>query len=308
MDWYVKIIPSHRSFLSADHCCISIMPGNILLVIARRAQSDNENTIFKSYSYNGYQELKAALVAIVDEYDLAGARCTWILNSEQYQLLQTDALPVAANEFQAAIRWKVKDLIRFPIADAVIEHFTLPIAKLPTSHNMIMLVVARASVLTPLCELINASGLNLTTIDVPELCLAKLAIMDEQGEKSTAFLYLQEESSQLLLTHQAQLYFTRRLNYGLKSILADMNVVIDELSLDLQRSFDFFQSQWRLPEPARVVMAGGGTIKEDLVARLVQRMNTLVTTVDLKHFCNPGDVTLTQEGIYLPLLGGVMLE
>lgn len=317
-DWYHSWLPSQSTIFSPDRCCLSITTDQIHFVHARKADKLPELLLIESYPYKHHKDLKVILSELVRKYSLKGVRCSWILGPEHYQLLQTEALPVAPNEFQAAIRWKIKDLLRFPKEDAVIDSFPLPQAKLPTSLTMIMLVVARLSIINPIADQINASGLKLATIDIPELSFRNLTALYEKDEKSSALVYMQEEKSQLIVTNQQRLYFTRQLDFGLRPILSalsqpeDKNILeqaLNTIALDLQRSFDYYQSQWRQPEPARIFLQTAVPCSVDLVALLSQRLNVTVNKINLAdYFNNKTRVNLNQDGYFLPLLGGILRE
>jgi MSHA biogenesis protein MshI len=317
-DWYARLFPNQNMLFSPDRCCISFLPGKIFFSHLRRVEEKADILLCEIFEYKELEDINSILAKVVQKYNLMGVRCTWILQPEDYQLLQTEALPVAPSEFQAAIRWKVKDLLRFPLEDAVIDSFAIPPAKLATSINMIMLVVSRASVLKPFSDQILASGLKLSTIDIPELAFRNLTAFYEKDEKSTAFLYLQEESSQLIVTQQKKLFFTRRLDFGLNAIpdlaadskdASSMSPFIDRISLDLQRSFDYFQSQWRQPEPVRIFIGQSGPCKLDLAGLLAARLNVSVQAIDLsQYFNNKLNLKLDEDGAFLPLLGGILRE
>lgn len=317
-DWYYTFMPSQSTIFSPDRCCISIDQGNIILLHVRKTDKLAELILSQTFTYQHPKEIKTILSEVVETQGLNGVRCSWVLRPDQYQLLQTEALPVPPSEFQAAIRWKVKDLLRFPIEDAVIDSFPIPPAKLPTSLNMIMLVVARASILKPISDQITASGLKLTTIDIPELSFRNLTAPYENDEKSTALIYLQEENSQLIVTNQQKLYFTRQMDLGVKDILLSVENKIDanalellcnDLALDIQRSFDYYQSQWRQPEPARIFLASSTPVSVDLTSQLSQRLNITVKKLDLDHYLNNKEqAEIKLDGHFLPLLGGVLRE
>ena len=316
--WYAKLAPRQNKLFSPERCCLSFQLGKILFAHFKRVDGKVEILSCETFTYKDLKEIKPLLAKAVQKYALLGVPCTWILQPEDYQLLQTEALPVAPAEFQAAIRWKVKDLLRFPIDDAVIDSFAIPPAKLATSVNSIMLVVARASFITPLTEQIVGSGLSLNTIDIPELAFRNLTAFYEKDEKSTAFLYMQAENSQLVVTQHQKLYFTRRLELGLTELNAQAKEpkaegvsypFVDRMALDLQRSFDFFQSQWRQPEPVRILLGLSGPCTLDLALLLAARLNVSVQTVDLnQYFDNKLQLPMSDDGNFLPILGGILRE
>lgn len=72
-------------------------------------------------------------------------------------------------------------------------------------------------------------------------------------KKSTGMLYFFENIALLNITRTKTLYFTRRIN-----LMRDPENPMKEyeqLSLDILRYFDYFQSQWRLPSPTRIFVS-----------------------------------------------------
>jgi len=317
-DWYFTWIPSQNTVFSPDRCCLTVSEDKLIFLHARKTGPKAELVYSEIFAYERLQELQGILAEVVQSRGLKGVRTTWILRPEHYQLLQTEALPVAPSEFQAAIRFKIKELIHFPMQDAVIDSFPMPAAKLATSLNTIMLVVARLSVLKPIADQINASGLTLTTVDIQELCFRNLTALFEKDEKSSALIFLREDKSFLIVTSQQQLYFSRYLDVNLKSLRAaqegpDSQAALDALvntaALDIQRSFDYYQSQWRLPEPARIFLETQRACPIDMQTLLSQRLNVAVNTIDLSpYFDNRAGLDLKTEGFFLPLLGGILRE
>ena len=64
-----------------------------------------------------------ALGRLAGEYGLKRSRCTTALDPGEYNLLLTEAPEVPDEELRAAIRWRIKDIVDFPIQNATIEVF-----------------------------------------------------------------------------------------------------------------------------------------------------------------------------------------
>ncbi len=259
------------------------------------------------------KDFKVALSEWVKKNHMENVACTWLLQPETYQLFTMEALPVTPEEFQTAVRWKIKKLLSFPMDDAVIDSFPIPPANTAETKKTISVIVSQASYLNKISEQIHASGLNLTTIDIPELGLRNITSLYEQSEQSIALVSLDNESSSLMITRQQEFYFFRRFDWGLEPILdlihdkERTNQYLDRLALEIQRSFDYFQSQWRYPAPTQILLAPMQSPRTDLVAYLTKRLAVRVTLLDLNETLNcKKPLTLTQQNQCLPLIGGVL--
>ncbi len=255
------------------------------------------------------------LWGIVKKHNLDGVNCSWVLNPSQYQMLIYDELPVKEEEFQSAIRWQIRKLLPYPIDDALIDSFPIPPAQISNPKKMIMIVTAQASYIQPIASQISESGLNLSSIDIQELALRNINSLYEKDDGSTALLYLQEEASQLIITRQKLFYFSRHLDWNFNSLTqASVNqenvaTYLDKLALEVQRSFDYFQSQWRYPAPTKVLVASLSADVLDIASYLAQRLRLQALNLNL-HEVLPAKHKLSRslEFQHLSIIGGVLRD
>lgn len=300
---------SRKSLLSlgggGNHCCITIYPREFSIAYAEASMDKLVLEYYATYPYNEEEGLKERLSAIVRHYHLKQVDCSWILSPQDYQLIQTDALPVPDDEFQAAIRWKIKDTLRYPLEDVVIDKFEIPQGKLSTI-NKIMVVAAQTSYLQKMSAEIKASGLRLTYIDIPELTLRNLMAFTGQSNQSNALVYVQNANIQLLITHNKNLYFTRSLEFGWGGLNEDEELTyrIDQLSSEIHRSFDYYESQWRLPLPTSVTIASTKQAAANSIEKLSQSLSLPVQLLNLgDRFVSKQTMDFEQQGKYLPIIG-----
>jgi MSHA biogenesis protein MshI len=256
------------------------------------------------------------LSEVVHEYGLQGMPCTWILAKDYYQLFTLDELPVKPDEFQSAIRWNIKKLLTFPIEDAVIDSFYLPSLKISKPKKQITVVVARKSYLQPIVVFINNSGLHLHSINITELGLSHVTALYENDEMSTALIQLREQGSDIMITRQKEFYFTRHLDWGLdlvtnipKKQTELFNMHLDKLALEIQRTFDYFLSQWRYPAPTRVLLTTAYDMNNSLVSPLSTRLALKVQILNLQDVITcKQKVPIEFHGKYLPSIGGALYK
>lgn len=289
-------------------CCISISPQELTFVYAREVAGKTTIELCESYPYKNKSGLLSTLTTIVKNNHLKNVPCCLMLQPEDYQLLVTDALPVTATEFQAAIRWKIKDLIRFPLDDVLIDSFSMP--KMKANQDKIMVVAAQASKLKMLSTEIRGCGLNLKFIDIPELALRNITVLYEKAEQSTGLVYVQENNIQLLITFQQQIYVSRVLKFSLNN--EDANAIaqsIERLASEIQRSFDYYQSLWDQPLPSQFIFASTKLIVPEASNLLSQKLKTPVQIINITDVlvCKP-KINLEQQGKYLLMIGGVLRE
>jgi MSHA biogenesis protein MshI len=310
------LFPSQAKTSRSGFCCISILPSGFAIVKTEAATNGgNIKLSLREFIACKRANLAEALAAEVTKHKLDNTHCTWILPPENYQLILLEKLPVPDVEFQAAIRWKIKDLITFPTDDAVIDSFNVPPSNIASAKKNIMVAVSQLSYLQPLADIINESGLNLTIVDINELALRNIASLYEQDDNSVAMIFLQEKSSKIIVTRQKTFYFSRRLDWGLNVVsdaAQDSEIIdrnIDKLSLEIQRSFDYYQSQWRLPAPTKILLAPEIAPAIDIRSYLIKRLTTAVQDLDLNDIldCTPS-LDKKQQGQFLPVIGGALSQ
>src|SRR6185503_20873922 len=63
----------------------------------------------------------STLSRLCKEFKLNRYRCTTLLPVERYQLREIDAPPVPEAEVKAAVRWRIKEMIDYPLESAIVE-------------------------------------------------------------------------------------------------------------------------------------------------------------------------------------------
>jgi MSHA biogenesis protein MshI len=234
-----------------DRCCISITPNELSIIVIHQQQTLNEVTLLKKLKFDDLKSLSLVLKGIVQTNHLTETPVYWMLGPDEYQLNLIESMPVPASEMTKALAWRIRSLISYPIEEAVLEYFELPEKKNSQNTPLIAAVTAQKTALQPVINLLEHCGLNLVTIDIPELAMLNLTALYENDEKCSAFLYFYKASVILNISCKKTLYFTRRITVPRTTDTIDY----EKLSLEILRYFDFFRSQWRLSSPTRIFAA-----------------------------------------------------
>lgn len=185
------------------------------------------------------------LTGLVNDMGLEGEQCSFVLDSSDYRINLVEAPNVEQNELRSAIRWKVKDLIDIKIDEAALDVFPIP-DDAYRNRKMVYVVATRRARIQSIIQMVNATGLELAIIDIPELAMhaiSSLYLVDTVGK---AFLDLRRTGSTLNISLDGNLYLTRRINTQLDpDVMKSENWpdLRDRLVLELQRSLDYYQSQ-----------------------------------------------------------------
>ncbi|ARN73598.1 hypothetical protein [Oceanicoccus sagamiensis] len=185
------------------------------------------------------------LADIVAEKGWEDTPCSVVLHPVYYQLLLTEEPPVEGDEIQAAVRWKVKEFLDFPVEEAAIAYFGLPEDAYRGRQKMLYAAALRKTTLQSLISPIEASGLNVDCVEIAELAMHNIISRLPQEGGGIAMVQLHEGEGFINLVEDGAVYLTRRLDIGLDKFNAgvDNTRFFDALFLEIQRSLDYYESQ-----------------------------------------------------------------
>jgi MSHA biogenesis protein MshI len=218
-----------------------------------------------------------ALERVAREVQAARYRCTTLLQAGQYQLVSADAPNVPDAEMKTAVRWKLKDLIDFPVDQATIDVLPLPAAQggqgRPAS---VFAVAARNDFVRARQELFAGAKVRLRAIDLPELAQRNIGALAETSGRALAMLHFGEGSGLLTVTFDGELCLSRRIEVGIAT-LGDPSEMTrssayDRITLELQRSLDHFDRQFHTMPLAKLLLGPLGAAGAPLLAYLAANL------------------------------------
>lgn len=170
------------------------------------------------------------------------ASCHLVLSPKQYQIVQVDKPNVPADELLAALKWSIKDQVNFPVDDVTLDYFDAPLI---SGQQKINVVCAQHSILKKIVLELHQQDINLTNITVEEFSFTQLL-----GVENDAKLLVCQQPNEdiiILIVKAGQLFSHRRLRgtakVGLRSVDELSMGIIDNLSIEIQKSIDFFERQ-----------------------------------------------------------------
>lgn len=223
-----------------------------------------------------------ALSRLAQSRGLKRHRCTILLGENDYRLVQLDAPAVPAEERLHALRWRLKDVVDFPVDDAAIA-----VADIPTEGGRqagVFAVVAPASVVGERMALFHEKKIPLEAIDIPEMAVRNVAVLFEEENRGLAFLALTLGDGLLTITCRGELYLSRRIEIDPDALAkADeerRRQMLERLALELQRTLDNFDRQYGFISVSRLVVASEFDCA-GVVAALVENLYLPVQAANL---------------------------
>lgn len=212
----------------------------------------------------GPEEQARALRDLAAEFRLKGLPAVAVLEPTAYQLLQVERPEAVPDEELAeAVRWRVKDMVDYPIGDAVLDVVPLPAGRRVDGPQFVYVVAVPASVVQAGVDLIEEASLALQAIDITELAVRNLAVLDSVEDRASAIVYLDPHVGLIEVVRNGQLFFSRRLGlHGqmLESGAPGSEQALDDLALEVQRSLDYFESQYGQGSADHVRLVGASDV------------------------------------------------
>lgn len=226
--------------------CINVLPQRVdISHVLARGRARPEVLLCDSYRKEG--DDRATLTRLRRELQLDRYRCTTLLRTSDYQMLQVEAPNVPPAEAKAAVRWRIKDLVDFPVDTAVVDALSIP-GEGAMRNPQMFAVAARNDIIAAKVKPFSDANVPLEVIDIPELAQRNVAHLCEQEGRGLAFLAFDEGGGLLTFTSGGELYQFRRMDITTGSFGSagsdQRRNLYDRIVLELQRSLDNFDRQF----------------------------------------------------------------
>jgi MSHA biogenesis protein MshI len=226
--------------------------------IRRAASGRPEVALCDTYRKEGTDA--ETLARLRKELKLDQYRCTTVLKFADYQIHSLEAPNVPAAEMKNAVRWRVKDIIDYPLEQATVDMLDVPVDKGGASRNhLVYAVTARNETIGRVVLPYNESDVPLEVIDIPAVAQRNIAQLFEPPNRGVAMLGFYEECIKLTFTRGGELYLARRIDIPLAQLMdADeqrRNELFERIALELQRSLDNFDRQFNYVPIAKLLLA-----------------------------------------------------
>ncbi|MDO6839518.1 MSHA biogenesis protein MshI [Paraglaciecola chathamensis] len=228
----------------------------------------------------------------VTQNNLARTPCHVALGLNKYQLFQIDRPEVEEQEVAQAIQWQVKEQLT-STDEHVFDYYDHP-AAIGGKEKVNVVAISRPQV-TSIIKGISQADLKLSTITIEELATSELLAASDDAVLSL----FQEKGGQINLNilKQGKLFFSRRLkgyenlaSFSLEEFQMGMG---DTLSVEIQRSMDYFESQLR-QAPVRHIVVHLNTPIQAQLAELIKELTFMpVSIMDLPLTPNESSPTVS---------------
>lgn len=227
-----------------------------------------------------------------------------VLADSEYQLLLVESPDVLPAELKAAVRWRLKDNIDFPVESAVVDVFSIPEQARRTGARMLYAIAAKREAVDEHVASLKSVAPGFDVIDIPEMALRNLAARMPEAAEGLIFLWLNPRSAQLLVIKQATLYLARTVQFGAGSARPGEREApdVDAIALELQRSMDYFESHYEQAPIGHLVLAPPGDAAVRLAAELASQTAMRIQILDAARLLEvPPEVDLAPRNRLLAI-------
>lgn len=252
----------------------------------------------------------ATLARLRRELDLDRYRCMTVLKARDYQMFAVDRPEVPEAEARVAVRWSLKDMLDYPLESATVDAVSVPSADSSRKPQMLA-IAARNEAIAATVRPFNDADIELSAIDVPELAQRNLARLLETEGRGLALFGVDDSAATVTFTSGGELYQSRRIEVALKDFENEdgAEALYDRVALELQRSLDHFDRQYRNVTVSRVVVSAV-PYRERFVEYLAANLTLPVEVLDLEQIIDfPGVPELRdplRQAQCLQLIGAAM--
>lgn len=182
-----------------------------------------------------------------------------VLERHQYQLLPAEAPEVPREHWPDAVRWQLRDLVSFPVADAQIDLLEIPAETNQRGRPSVLAALAPRQEIAPIAETALRARAPWKVMDLPETALRNLAALLEEPGRGVALLLIDEAHCTLVITASGELLQSRHIDVTAAQI-ADADGTLrqqafDRAGLELQRTLDSFERLFSRVTLSRLVVA-----------------------------------------------------
>jgi len=256
----------------------------------------------------GAGEWEGKLKTYIETHNLKGSNGYVTLHPSYYNLMLVDAPDVDDDELGEAVKWRVKDLIRQPIDEVVVDTFRLPGDAYRGRMDMIYVAIIEKAVVVSIVNGLEECGVELQKIGINELSDCHFASVlrgcDDQG---VAFIQLEKNAGTINLTENGLLYLTRSIEMGIDNVITannennnsegglslDVSAPMDSLALDIQRSLDYYESQLGKQGINKIFVMPTASTVDNIVSGLDEKLHAQLSVLPLSKIVESAD---SEEG------------
>lgn len=259
---------------------VSLFPDKIAIAVVDHSPKKPIIKFHDIFEITG-DDFWGLLCSKIEQYDLKKKQICFVLSREQYGLQLVEAPQVELSEMRQAMHWRLKELVTFPVEEAIYDLFPLYETPPRGRPQLLYLVTANRSALAPLYEFVENNNIDVQAFDIQEMALRNLLALTTDKKESVALLQLAQDEGHLTIFQHGRLFLCRLLPQGYNLLEQNKEAMWEELLLEIQRSFDYYETRFMQHPVSHLFVQREGDAMENIVERIQERISAKVEALSL---------------------------
>ncbi len=245
---------------------IEVDVNELFLSVFKLVENEPTWVLYETIPFADWQ---SSLKNFVELHKLENTHCVVAFSARKYQMLQVDRPAVPDEELAHALHWSVQELLSSP-DEMVVDFFDMPAQTM--GANKVNVVAIKKDDLFDICTGLVEAGLFVHSVTIEELVFCDLVPVSH----GATLTLVQKAASEISLNivKDGKLYFSRSIKgYEKLNTFTEMELqmgFVESLSVEVQRSMDFFESQLRQGAVKKIILHLDSEHQE-LIAELIQK-------------------------------------
>lgn len=230
----------------SSHLGLVFSPGRLAVAVVRLSGQGRPKLI----AYESFTD-DPSLTQVskwLRQRGLGIATANLLLPGDDYRVLSFETPAVPAAERAEATRWRIKDMVDFPVENACVDCIVTPAPNGEGEGNNSWAVVAQRARVRDWMARARQARIELDSIDIPELALRNLLTI-EPTPNACALLRLSSTGGALVVAWRGKLCSFRRfedlnVQHFQTADLQTRQALVERLALEVQRTADAFERQF----------------------------------------------------------------
>lgn len=298
---FKKLLPKK---ITDQYAGFSIKDKAVCLVKLQLIEGDWVCVLAEEFPLQSPEQLPLLFEQIINSKDLSGVPSTIIIPSKKVESIQIDLSELPPVDTQAALPWKIKELVSIPPQEMICDYIEMDIQPFGQPVKAQVMVTSR-QYLESFLNVFHEQHVPVKAITTEQFVLARM----QSSEDAAQLLFVQHKNLEaiLLILKNQQICFARKIRGTDTVINMPPDQVkeygADMIAIEIQRSVDYYESQLKQPPIKNVLIAMAGE-NESL---LIDILNTSLPIKTVKaEYAMVKDDTGTLSLNYLASLGGAL--
>jgi len=230
------------------------------------------------YTLESNAALTETLARLTREQGWRGLPCHISLAADDYKLLPAETPAVPEAEINQALLWSLREVLDTKPEDTVLESFAFASGISRPGKPARHVVTASKQRIRGIVEAVREAGLDLESIDIPELSLRNVTSRLPENGQGIGLISQSARGVSVTIYRAGELYVTRQLagisNFDDATHPLTMPRLAEQLGLELLRTLDYYDSQLHQRPPAAIYL-------QPLHGEIRPLLDNLGTTINL---------------------------